>query len=202
MTLRDGGSMRIYAYMRVNSNIDELDKEKESFISLLNTFNHKVSYSRVVLELASVDKSITLRTIFFNLINYSLEEDDFLIVKGIDCLGNSFKEILSTIILIEKKQIKLIILEYFNCELKESIRNNFIHFIEICISFEKLFLLDQSTQKNHRLSKKVGRPEKLTNEQKQEVINKFKKGFSVYSLAKDLAVSRTVIQRILEKSSE
>ncbi len=58
--------MRIYAYMRVNSNIDELVKEKESFISLLNTFNHKVSYSRVVLELASVDKSITLRTIFFN----------------------------------------------------------------------------------------------------------------------------------------
>jgi len=134
-----GGSMRIYAYMRVNSNIDELDKEKESFISLLNTFNHKVPYSRVVLELAAVDKSITLRTIFFNLINYSLEEDDFLIVKGIDCLGNSFKEILSTIMLIEKKQIKLIILEYFNCELKESIRNNFIHFIEICISFEKLF---------------------------------------------------------------
>ncbi|MDX8158548.1 resolvase, partial [Acinetobacter pittii] len=45
-----------------------------------------------------------------------------------------------------------------------------------------------------------GRPEKLSNDQKQDVINKFKKGFSVYSLAKDLAVSRTVIQRIIKKS--
>ncbi|WP_454667319.1 resolvase [Acinetobacter calcoaceticus] len=194
--------MRTYAYMRFNSNIDEFDKEKDFFISLLNDFNHIVQYSRVVLELVSVDKSITFRTIFFNLINYSLEEGDFLIVKSIDCLGNCFKEILSTIILIERKKIKLLILDYINSELEGDIKNNLIHFLEICIDFEKLFLSDQTVQKKHSLSKKVGRPEKLTNDQKQEVINKFKKGFSVYSLAKDLAVSRTVIQRIIEKSSE
>ncbi|MCU4426040.1 resolvase [Acinetobacter sp. WU_MDCI_Abxb74] len=194
--------MRTYAYMRFNSNIDEFDKEKDFFISLLNDFNHIVQYSRVVLELVSVDKSITFRTIFFNLINYSLEEGDFLIVKSIDCLGNCFKEILSTIILIERKKIKLLILDYINSELEGDIKNKLIHFLEICIDFEKLFLSDQTVQKKHSLSKKVGRPEKLTNDQKQEVINKFKKGFSVYSLAKDLAVSRTVIQRIIEKSSE
>ncbi|USP39851.1 recombinase family protein [Acinetobacter sp. XS-4] len=192
--------MRTYAYMRINSNLE--DSEKESFVSLLASFNRKVHSNRVIFEFVSVDKSIAIRNIFFNLINYSLEEGDFLIVKGIDCLGNSFEEILSTITLIEKKKIKLIILDYANSELKEDIKNNFIHFIEIGIGFEKLFLADQATQKNYRLSKKVGRPEKLTNDQKQDVINKFKKGFSVYSLAKDLAVSRTVIQRIIERSNE
>lgn len=194
--------MRIYAYIRTNSNIEDLGNEKESFISLLETFNHKVHPNRVIFELVAVDKSIAIRNIFFNLINYSLEEGDFLIVKGIDCLGNSFQEILSTVILIEKMKIKLIILDYANLELKEDIKNNFIHFIEICIAFEKLFISNQVTQKNHRLSKKVGRPEKLTDSQKQDVINKFKKGFTVYSLAKDLAVSRTVIQRIIEKSND
>ncbi|KYQ81770.1 resolvase [Acinetobacter lactucae] len=194
--------MRIYAYMRINPNIEDLQKEKESFTSVLASFNHKVHPNRVILELVSVDKSIIIRSIFFNLINYSLEEGDFLIVKGIDCLGNSFKEILSTIILIEKKEIKLIILDYTNSELKGDTKNSFIHFIEINIGFEKLFISDQSVQKNYRLSKKVGRPEKLTNDQKQDVINKFKKGFSVYSLAKDLAVSRTVIQRVIEKSND
>ncbi|WP_144735488.1 recombinase family protein [Acinetobacter oleivorans] len=194
--------MRIYAYIRTNSNIEDLGNEKESFISLLETFNHKVHPNRVIFELVAVDKSIAIRNIFFNLINYSLEEGDFLIVKGIDCLGNSFQEILSTVILIEKMKIKLIILDYANFELKEDIKNNFIHFIEICIAFEKLFISNQVTQKNHRLSKKVGRPEKLTDSQKQDVINKFKKGFTVYSLAKDLAVSRTVIQRIIEKSND
>ncbi len=92
--------MRIYAYIRTNSNIEDLGKEKESFISLLESFNHKVHPNRVIFELVAVDKSIAIRNIFFNLINYSLEEGDFLIVKGIDCLGNSFQEILSTVILI------------------------------------------------------------------------------------------------------
>lgn len=192
--------MRTYAYIRINSNLE--DSEKESFISLLVSFNHKVHPNRVIFEFVSVDKSIAIRNIFFNLINYSLEEGDFLIVKGIDCLGNSFEEILSTIILIGRKKIKLIILDYMNRELKEDIKNNLIHFLKIGIGFEKLFISDQAAQKNYRLSKKVGRPEKLTNDQKQDVINKFKKGFSVYSLAKDLAVSRTVIQRIIEKSNE
>jgi len=194
--------MRIYAYIRINSNIEDVQKEKESFISLLETFDHKVHPNRVILELVSVDKSIVIRNIFFNLINYSLEECDFLIVKGIDCLGNSFEEILSTVILIGKKKIKLIILDYANSELKEDIKNNFIHFMEISMIFEKLFIPDQAAHKNHRLSKKGGRPEKLTSDQKKDVINKFKKGFSVYSLAKDLAVSRTVIQRIIEKSND
>lgn len=139
--------MRIYAYIRINSNIDDLQKEKESFISLLASFDHKVHPKRVIFELVSVDKPITLRTIFLNLINYSLEEDDFLIVKGIDCLGSSFTEILSSIKLIERKKIKLIILDYFNCEFKDDIKNNFIHFMEICINFEKLFLIDCVGQK-------------------------------------------------------
>lgn len=192
--------MRIYAYIRVNCSIENIEEEKESFISLLNTFDYKIHPKRVIFELVSVDKPITLRTIFLNLINYSLEEDDFLIVKGIDCLGSSFTEILSSIKLIERKKIKLIILDYFNCEFEDDIKNNFIHFIEICINFEKLFLIDCVGQKKSSLSRKGGRPEKLSNDQKQDVINKFKKGFSVYSLAKDLAVSRTVIQRIIKKS--
>ncbi|QOW98616.1 recombinase family protein [Acinetobacter sp. Ac-14] len=190
--------MRIYAYIRVNCSIENIEEEKESFISLLNSFDYKIHPKRVIFELVSVDKPITLRTIFLNLINYSLEEDDFLIVKGIDCLGSSFTEILSSIKLIERKKIKLIILDYFNCEFEDDIKNNFIHFIEICINFEKLFLIDCVGQKKSSLSRKGGRPEKLSNDQKQDVINKFKKGFSVYSLAKDLAVSRTVIQRMAE----
>ncbi|ODL92852.1 recombinase family protein [Acinetobacter pittii] len=191
--------MRIYAYMRIDSNSEDIEKEKEFFISLLASFNHKVNSNRVIFEIVSVDKSITIRTIFLNLINYSLEENDFLIIKGIDCLGSNFTEILSSIMLIEKNKVKLIILDYFNCEFKDDIKNNFIHFIEICIKFEKLFLIDCVGQKKTSLSRKGGRPEKLSNDQKQDVINKFKKGFSVYSLAKDLAVSRTVIQRIIKK---
>lgn len=50
--------------------------------------------------------------------------------------------------------------------------------------------------------KKVGRPEILNLEQKKEVISKFKQGYSVYSLAKEYSVTRTVINRLLEKASQ
>lgn len=40
--------MRIYAYMRINSISEDIEKEKESFISLLASFNHKVNSNRVI----------------------------------------------------------------------------------------------------------------------------------------------------------
>ncbi len=56
--------MRIYAYIRINSNIDDLQKEKESFISLLASFDHKVHPKRVIFELVSVD-NLLLYELFF-----------------------------------------------------------------------------------------------------------------------------------------
>lgn len=54
----------------------------------------------------------------------------------------------------------------------------------------------------HKKINKVGRPEILNKKQKKEVLEKFKNGQSVYSLAKQYSVTRTVIQRLLVKSSE
>ncbi|MEJ5037555.1 helix-turn-helix domain-containing protein [Acinetobacter johnsonii] len=50
--------------------------------------------------------------------------------------------------------------------------------------------------------KKVGRPEKLNIKQQKEVKDKFKNGYSVYSIAKEYSVTRTVINRILKKSEK
>ena len=45
----------------------------------------------------------------------------------------------------------------------------------------------------------MGRPEILNDNQKEEVIEKFKQGYTIYSLAKEYSVTRTVIQRLLSK---
>ncbi|MFX7306646.1 helix-turn-helix domain-containing protein, partial [Acinetobacter baumannii] len=52
----------------------------------------------------------------------------------------------------------------------------------------------------NRSVKRVGRPEKLSEAQKSQVIENYKKGKSIYYLAKEFSVTRTVIRRILDKN--
>ncbi|MFT0696530.1 hypothetical protein ACDX34_20780 [Acinetobacter bereziniae] len=49
---------------------------------------------------------------------------------------------------------------------------------------------------------KIGRPEILTKKKKKEIIEKFKNGQSVYALARQYAVARSVIQRLLSQATE
>ncbi|RZF50231.1 recombinase family protein [Acinetobacter halotolerans] len=189
--------MRTYAYVRLDPN---LQMESGKFLSFFNEYGYKIQRNRLVLEEVSVDKSIVFRDKFLNLINYSLEEGDLLVIKSIDCLGCSFEEILSIIDKIYQKKIRFICLDYSKNEIEGDLKTFFIHFLKLCYEFEKLFRCSNENKRN--VVKKVGRPEILTNDQKIQVIEKFKKGESVYSLAKQFSVTRTVIQRILHKAAK
>jgi len=91
-------------------------------------------------------------------------------------------------------------LDFSKNEIKGDIKKIFFHFLKICSDFDGKL---QSNRKiGNRNINKVGRPEILNKIQKEEVLEKFKNGQSVYSLAKQYSVTRTVIQRLLSKSSD
>lgn len=71
--------------------------------------------------------------------------------------------------------------------------------MKLCLAFETLTSKNNPKPICNYKFNKVGRPEKLTKEQKKEVMEKYKKGWTVYRLAMDFNVSRTVIQRVLDK---
>jgi len=187
--------MRTYAYVRVEPNVKF---ESSKYLSFFNEYGYKIQKNRLVFEEASVKKSISYRDILQNLIEYALEENDLLVIKSIDCLGCNFEEILFITNKIYKKNIRLICLDYSKSEIKGDMKVFFIHFLKLGFEFEKLFI---STKEGHKtIVKKVGRPESLTEEQKKIVIDNLKSGESVYALAKQFSVTRTVIQRILDRS--
>lgn len=192
-------SMRTYAYFRVDTYDNSIEA---SYSSLLREHGYVVQKNRLIIEEVGVDKSISIRDKLTNLIEYSMEADDLLIVKGIDCLGSNYREILNIVESLEKKGIRLICIDYSKHELIGEIRVFFIHFLKLCLNFEKLHLDSKAKFKHGSESYKAGRPEKLTNEQKQLVIEKYKKGWSVYRLAQEFEVSRTVIQRILDNETK
>lgn len=112
-----------------------------------------------------------------------------------DSLGSNFTEIKEFYTYIDSKKIFLICLNFSTNLIKDDLKKIFIHFLQMGEDFESNFR--KKTTGKVKSTKKVGRPEILNYDQKNDVLQKFKKGKSVYSLAKEYNVTRTVIQRIL-----
>lgn len=191
--------MRTYAYVRNDpgSECDDIN-----YISYFYKNGYQIPKQRLIFEEVTVDTSIIYRDKFINLINYGLEADDLLLVKGVDCLGRNFEEIYNIVNRIDQKKIRLVCFDYSKNEISGDLKVFFLHFLKICFEFEGKFKKIHKNYPTNNFVKKVGRPEILSPEQKKEVINKFKKGHSVYSLAKEYSVTRTVINRLLEKASQ
>ncbi|KHF78794.1 resolvase [Acinetobacter sp. neg1] len=188
--------MRTYAYIRVNPNTDI---ETSKFSSFFSDKGYNIQKNRLIIEEVSIDKSIIYRDKILNLINYSLEENDLLLIKSIDCLGCNFQEILHLLQKIDHMKIKIICFDYSNHEINGDLKVFFLHVLKIFTEFE--INLQRNSNIERKVKRKVGRPEILNNEQKKHVIDLYKKGYSVYSIAKKFSVTRTVIQRLLEKNA-
>ncbi|MFW1801050.1 recombinase family protein [Acinetobacter nematophilus] len=188
--------MRAYAYFR----IDGISVNEFNYANYLLDYGYEIPKNRFIFERVKVSIPFEFRNQIKILINYTLESGDLLLIDGIDALGSNFKEIYTTVNFIFKKGIRLVCLDFSKKEIKGDIKKIFFHFLKICSDFDKKVQLDKmmSNKKNN----KVGRPEILNKKQKREVIEKFKNGQSVYSLARQYSVTRTVIQRLLAKSSE
>lgn len=188
--------MRAYAYFR----IDGISVNEFNYANYLLDYGYEIPKNRFIFERVKVSIPFEFRNQIKILINYTLESGDLLLIDGIDALGSNFKEIYATVNFIFKKGIRLVCLDFSKKEIKGDIKKIFFHFLKICSDFDKKVQLDKmmSNKKNN----KVGRPEILNKKQKREVIEKFKNGQSVYSLARQYSVTRTVIQRLLAKSSE
>jgi len=73
--------------------------------------------------------------------------------------------------------------------------------LKLCADFEGKANISKKSVLN-KAKKRVGRPEILSDKQKKEALENFKKGHSIYSIAKHYSVTRTVIQRLILKSSD
>ena len=183
--------MRTYAYLRTNNM--ETDRFT-SFHKELSVKGYNVQINRVILELVDANRSIFYREKFMGLLNYGLEQDNLLIVKGIDCLGKDYLEILNTIDLITQKKIRLICLDYSLEELIGDIKVNLIHILKLCEDFEIMKITNNESIITTGLKKNSGRPKKLSENQVFEINEKIICGVSMYRLAKDYNVSVTVIR--------
>lgn len=191
--------MRTYAYLRIDPHNT---KDPNIYLNFFNDQGYHVQKNRILLEEVTVDTPVAHRDRIINLINYGIEENDLLIIKGLDSLGSCFADIFELFRIISEKKIRLVCLDYSKNEIKGDLKKIFIHFLKLSIDFERKYKNYKKNNHKETTVRKVGRPEILNSEEKEEVLQKFKKGHSVYSLAKEYSVTRPVIQRILNKASK
>lgn len=187
--------MRIYFYSRKDPNVED---QSFNYVSYLESFGYKVEEARIIIEELSIDIPISFRNKFISLIEYGLEKGDMLIVKSLDDLGSNFNEICKILEKIENKGLDFICLDFSKSIINEELKEIFIDILKMCFDFELKYNDSKILKKN--LSKKVGRPEILNEKQKEEIMYKIKTGRTIYSIAKEYAVTRTVIQRIINKN--
>ncbi|MBZ6534071.1 resolvase [Acinetobacter seifertii] len=186
--------MRTYAYVRLDS---EKELENDVFYSFFRENGFNISKNRIFFEIVLVNKPLKFRDKFRNIIDYSLEQNDLLVVKGFGDLGSNFTEILSVTNKIFEKGVRLICIDFSKNEINGDLRVYFLHFLKLVSDFEILFNYNNVGQEYSCFRRKVGRPEVLTTHQKIEVVSLYKQGCSVYGLSKKYGVARSVIIRIL-----
>jgi putative DNA-invertase from lambdoid prophage Rac len=188
--------VRAYAYFRT----EEVSKEDFNYADYLKKYGYEIPKNRFIFEQVKVGTPLNFRQNLIILINYTLESGDLLIIDGIDSLGSDFKEIYSIVSVIFKKGIRLVCLEFSKKEIKGDIKKIFLHFLKMCSDFDRKVKLEKMG--GRKKINKIGRPEILSKEKKKEIIEKFKNGQSVYALARQYSVARTVIQRLLSQAAE
>jgi putative DNA-invertase from lambdoid prophage Rac len=186
--------MSNYAYFRVDCSVDsEVD-----YSSILRNSNRDFLESKIFIEEVKAEISLKYRDVFINLINCVMEKNDLLFIKGIDSLGSNFNEIIFSVNLIFKKEIKLVCYDFCKDEIDGKVKETFMNSLKLFSDFEN------NKRKSKKIvdinnNKRVGRPEILSQKQKEEVLSMFENGDSVYSIAKKYSVARTVIQRIISR---
>lgn len=171
--------MRTYAYLRTNCIITD---RITSYHKDLIVKGYSVLMSRIIIEAVEANKSIFYRDKFMGLINFGLEQGDLLIVKGIDCLGKDYIEILDTIQFITEKKVRLICLDYSFEELDGEMKFNLLHVLKLCKDFESMKIKKNESIPTINLNRKAGRPKKLNDIQITEINEKIKKWYECLSI--------------------
>lgn len=187
--------MRVFTYYRV----DDFFEDSNLYKSFLINIGVELPVNRMIVEEVKSDISLRHRSKFIKLINHSMKGGDVLLISGLDSLGCNFIEVYSSVSFIFNKKIRLICLDFSKNEIDGDIKKLFLHFLKLSSNFEEKVSLSRKIIIRKAI-RKVGRPEKLTKKQQSEALLMFKKGHTIYAISKHFSVTRTVINRLIEKS--
>ena len=186
--------MRTFIYARVSTT----EQDTESQIKEIIASGFDVESHRVIRESVSGSTPTADRKEFVRLLD-KLEKGDVLVVTKLDRLGRNAIDVSSTVSKLENIGVKVHCLQLGGIDLTSSAGKMTMGIVNTMAEFERDLIIERTKMGLINAKEKgviLGRPPKLTNEDKVKIIAKLKEGVSVSSLAREFNVARPSIQRI------
>ena len=191
---------RIFAYARVST----LEQTPENQLGEIRAAGFNLQARRVITESISGSHTAMERPGFARLVD-RLEESDILVVTKLDRLGRNAMDVRKTVDHLAELGIKVHCLALGGVDLTSAAGRMTMGVINAVAEFERDLLIERTQAGLIRAKgegKILGRPPRLTNDQKKTVTRRLKEGMSIAKLAREYGVSRLTITRARDKIAE
>ena len=188
---------RIFAYARVST----IEQTPENQLGEIRAAGFNLQVRRVITETISGSHTAMERPGFARLVD-RLEDGDILVVTKLDRLGRNAMDVRKTVDHLATLGIKVHCLALGGVDLTSAAGRMTMGVINAVAEFERDLLIERTQAGLIRAKgegKTLGRPSRLTDEQKKAVTRRLKEGTSIAKLAREYGVSRLTITRARDK---
>ena len=186
---------RLFAYCRVST----ISQTTDNQIREIEVAGFQVESHRIVAETISGSVEAAQRPMFSKLMD-KLESGDTLIVTKLDRLGRNAMDVRKTIEDLGLRGVRVHCLQLGGTDLNSAAGKIIMGVICEIAAFEKDLLIERVNSGLKRAKAEgriLGRPSRLTNQQKGDIRRRKEAGETIYSLAKSYGVDRRLIQRAI-----
>jgi putative DNA-invertase from lambdoid prophage Rac len=184
---------RVFAYVRVSTHGQTTDNQ----LGEIRAAGFDVQVRRVISETVSGSLAAKEREGFARLID-RMEDGDILVVTKMDRLGRNAMDVRATVELLAGMGVKVHCLALGGVDLTSSAGRMTMSVINSVAEFERDLLIERTHAglvRAKESGKVLGRPPRLTAEQKHAVCERLAGGTSISALSREYRVSRLTIQR-------
>lgn len=182
---------RVFAYARV-STVEQLTENQRGEIAAAG---YAVEPRRFVEEQVSGSVPASQRPGFVKLLE-KLEKGDTLVVTKLDRLGRDSIDVQQTVERFAREGVRLVVLQLGNLDLTSAAGELMVKMLAAVADFERALIVERTQAGLARAKaegKKLGRPAKTTEGDRQAIRKRLGDGVSVSQVARDFSVSRATV---------
>lgn len=191
---------RVFAYARV-STVEQLTENQREQIAQAG---YQIEERRYVEEKVSGSVPALQRPGFARLLD-RIEAGDTVVVTKLDRLGRDSIDVQQTVKLFQGREVRLVVLQLGNLDLTSSAGELMVKMLAAVADFERDLIIERTQAGLARAKsegKRLGRPTKTTEKERQEIAEALSKGATVSEVARSYGISRALVHNIRDALAE
>jgi putative DNA-invertase from lambdoid prophage Rac len=185
---------RVFAYARV-STVEQLTENQREQIAQAG---YQIEERRYVEEKVSGSVPALQRPGFARLLD-RIEAGDTVVVTKLDRLGRDSIDVQQTVKLFQGRGVRLVVLQLGNLDLTSSAGELMVKMLAAVADFERDLIIERTQAGLARAKsegKRLGRPTKTTEKERQEIVLALSLGSTVSEVARSYGISRALVHNI------